>query len=71
MTRAGVIGVVLLGAAPSTAAAAPAVDPISVSRSMTVPAGATRSLTLTCPGAAVALKILGFASSPILLSMSA
>jgi hypothetical protein len=55
MRQAGVIGIALLGAIPSTAAAAPVVDPISVSRSATVPAGATRSLTLTCPGSAVAL----------------
>jgi hypothetical protein len=55
MRSAGAIGLLALAAVPAPAAAAPLVDPVSVSRSVTVPSGATRSLTLTCPGTAVAL----------------
>jgi hypothetical protein len=61
MWRAGAIGLSMLAAVPGAAAAAPVVDPGSVSGSVTVPQGATRTPTLTCPGAAVALH--GAASS--------
>jgi hypothetical protein len=37
-------------------ASAQVVEPVSVSKSVSVPAGATRSLTLSCPGSAVALN---------------
>jgi hypothetical protein len=53
MRSAGAIALLLLGAFPASAAAL--VDPVSVSRSVTVPSGATRSLSLACPGTAVAL----------------
>jgi hypothetical protein len=63
MRSAGVIGLFVLAAVPGSAAAAPAVDPASVSRSVVVPSGATRTLTLSCPGTAVALH--GAASSEL------
>jgi hypothetical protein len=63
MRSAGVIGLLVLATVPGSAAAAPAVDPGSVSRSVIVPAGATRTLTLSCPGSAVALH--GAASSEL------
>jgi hypothetical protein len=40
---------------PASAAAAPVVETFSVERSATVAAGATRTLTLTCPGTSVAV----------------
>jgi hypothetical protein len=43
-------------ALPPAAAQARVVDPISVSKSVTVPAGESRSLTLGCPARAVALN---------------
>lgn len=55
------IALLVLGALPGTALAAPVVEPVSVSRTVVVPAGATRSVILSCPGAAVALN--GAASS--------
>jgi hypothetical protein len=55
MRSAGAIGLLALAAVPASASAAPLVHPVSVSRSVTVPSGDTRSLTLTCPGTAVAL----------------
>jgi hypothetical protein len=60
MKSAGVIGLLLVGAAPSSAAAAPVVDPVSVSRFVTLPAGEARALTLTCPGTSVALHGAAF-----------
>jgi hypothetical protein len=63
MRSAVAIGLLVLVAVPASAAAAPAVDPSSISRSVIVPSGATRTLTLTCPGTAVALH--GAASSEL------
>jgi len=61
MKSAGAIGLLMLGALPGTALAAPVVEPLSVSRSVLVPAGQARSATLSCPDTAVALH--GAASS--------
>ena len=61
MRSAGAIAILVLAALPGAAAAAPVVDPVSVSRFVTVDAGETRALTLACPGSAVALH--GAASS--------
>jgi hypothetical protein len=61
MRSAGAIGILALAAVPSSAAAAPVVEPVSVSRFVTVEAGETRTVALTCPGTAVALH--GAASS--------
>jgi hypothetical protein len=55
MRSAGVIGILMLAAVPGSAAAAPVVDPVSVSRFVTVAAGDTRTVSLTCPDTAVAL----------------
>jgi hypothetical protein len=55
MRRAGVLALVGLGALPASAAGAPVVETSSVERSATVAAGATRTLTVGCPGAAVAV----------------
>jgi hypothetical protein len=56
MLRAGVIGLVVLGAVPASAAAAlPVVDPVSVRGSTNLPSGGERTLVLTCPEPAVAL----------------
>jgi hypothetical protein len=55
MRSAGAIAIVVIAALPGAAAAAPVVDPVSVSRFVTVDAGETRTLTLTCPGTSVAL----------------
>ncbi len=49
------IALAAVAAAPASASAAPLVDPVSASRSVSVPSGASRSTTLTCPGTAVAL----------------
>ena len=62
MRSAGGIGLLMLGALPGTALAAPVVKPVSVSRTVVVPAGAARSAILNCPGTAVALN--GAASAP-------
>jgi hypothetical protein len=61
MRSAGAIAISVLAALPGAAAAAPVVDPVSVSRFVTLDAGETRSLTITCPGTAAALH--GAASS--------
>ena len=50
------IGLVVLGAVPASAAAAlPVVDPVSVRGSTNLPSGGSRTLILTCPEPAVAL----------------
>jgi hypothetical protein len=55
MRSAGAIGLLVLAAVPGSAAAAPVVDPVSVSRFVTVAPGETRTVALTCPGTGVAL----------------
>jgi hypothetical protein len=55
MRSAGAIGLVMLGVLPASALAAPVVEPTSVSRTVAIPAGAARSVILSCPGTAVAL----------------
>jgi hypothetical protein len=55
MRSAGAIALLVLGALPGSALAAPVVDPVSVSRTVLVPADSPRSVILNCPGTAVAL----------------
>jgi hypothetical protein len=55
MRSAVAIGLVMLGVLPGSALAAPVVEPLSVSRTVAIPADAARSVILTCPGTAVAL----------------